>query len=474
MQRKTGLIEDRICCQDETQRGRWRVRPPARHIGYNTASGMANPAASGMADLAIANPVAKPAIDERMIAKGSSIKRTTNSHIKDMPTTDKRTKAKRIAPTTSLLPVILLLASCSDRSRYASPESSGAEIAEARQVTVLYSPYDAVLNRSPTPVSVELNGYIQGKAEAPITDTAWALHEGEMQGLTLNSDSGTLSGQPSASTSLTLRATKADGTGADVIVTVIVREVIGDSTATENQTLSETKGENIAYMILGGDGNDILNGANNADDIRGGDGDDILTGGAGADRLDGGTGKDTASYAGSNAGVQITLANDGSAASIAGGHATGDRLISIENLIGSDHDDVLNGNDGANVMTGGDGNDLFGIDRISTHISAADVITDFAGRSDPAGHTADRVDKIYFGYETGRLLYYALADLDGGGTANDMVIYDDEDGGDNNVLVILQNATRLSKYDFAENMEGVAAHVPAIMINDGPTVTDIL
>ncbi|WP_041860934.1 hypothetical protein [Candidatus Puniceispirillum marinum] len=153
---------------------------------------------------------------------------------------------------------------------------------------------------------------------------------------------------------------------------------------------------------------------------------------------------------------------------------TGDRLISIENLIGSDHDDVLNGNDGANVMTGGDGNDLFGIDRISTHISAADVITDFAGRSDPAGHTADRVDKIYFGYETGRLLYYALADLDGGGTANDMVIYDDEDGGDNNVLVILQNVTRLSKYDFAENMEGVAAHVPAIMINDGPTVTDIL
>lgn len=280
MQDKTGLIEDRISCQDGTPRGRWHARPSARHIGCSTTSGMANPAASGMADPAIADPVATPAIDERMIANGSRIKRTTNSYIKDMLSTDKRAKAKRIAPSTSLLPMILLLASCSDRSRYASPEAieaNEAKVAEARHVNILYSPYDAVLNTAPTPVAVDLSKYIKG---TNIADTVWAVHAGEMQGLTLRSDSGNLTGQPSASTSLTIRATKPDGTFEDVIVTVTIREVVGNSSATQNQTLSETKGADIAYMILGGDGNDILNGGNNDDDIRGGGGDDVLKGGA--------------------------------------------------------------------------------------------------------------------------------------------------------------------------------------------------
>ena len=474
MQNKIGSTEDHICCQDGTPRGRRHARPSARHIGCSTTSGMPTPAASGMADPPIADPVAKPAIDECMIANDIRIKRTTNSYIKTMLSTDKRAKAKRIAPSTSLLPVILLLASCSDRSRYASPEAivtNEAKVAEARHVKILYSPYDAVLNPAPTPVAIDLSAYIQNTG---IVDTVWAVHIGDMQGLTLRSDSGNLTGQPSASTSLTIRATKPDGTFEDVIVTVTFREVVGNSSATQNQTLSETKGADIAYMILGGDGNDILNGGNNDDDIRGGDGDDVLKGGAGADRLDGGAGKDTASYAGSPAGVSITLANDGSASSISGGDATGDRLFSIENLIGTDHDDILNGNDSANVMTGGGGSDLFGVDQISTPIREADVITDFATRNTRAENPNGQFDKINFGFESRTSLYYFLADLDGGGDANDMVIYDNLAGGDENVLVILQNVKNHNKYDFAENISGGATIVTAVSADNGPTVTDIL
>ena len=40
-----------------------------------------------------------------------------------------------------------------------------------------------------------------------------------------------------------------------------------------------------------------------------------------------------------------------------GGDAEGDRLINIENLIGSDHADTLTGNDGDNVLQGGPGGD---------------------------------------------------------------------------------------------------------------------
>jgi len=476
MLNETNSIEDSICCQNEPPRGRWHVRPPARHIGYtktsvSVTSAIADPVASDVAYPAIADPIPKPATGKRIKANGITFKRTTNSYIKDMLTTGRHTKAKRKAPSTGHLPVILLLAACSDTSRYAAPKAKEATVAEARHVKILYSPYDAVLNTAPTPVAVDLSTYIQG---AGIADTVWAVHIGNMQGLSLGSDSGNLTGQPSASTNLTIRATKPDGTFEDVIVTVTVREVIGDSSATESQTLSETKGADIAYMILGGDGNDILNGGNNDDDIRGGDGDDVLKGGAGADRLDGGGGKDTASYAGSPVGVKITLANDGSATSISGGDATGDKLISIENLIGSDHDDILNGNDGANVMTGGDGNDLFGVDRISTSIREADVITDFISRSTRAENSADHFDKINFGFESRTMLYYFLADLDGGGEANDMVIYDDMTGGDENVLVILQNVKQHNKYDFAENIDGELTHVSAVRADNGPTVADIL
>lgn len=106
--------------------------------------------------------------------------------------------------------------------------------------------------------------------------------------------------------------------------------------------------------INGGSGDDRLYGGDGDDNIVGGNGDDLIVGGDGADILDGGAGIDTASYAGSDSGVDVNLSTGlGS-----GGHAEGDTLSGIENLIGTHHNDTLTGNSGTNVLTGGAGNDV--------------------------------------------------------------------------------------------------------------------
>jgi len=63
--------------------------------------------------------------------------------------------------------------------------------------------------------------------------------------------------------------------------------------------------------ITGGDGNDTLAGGNGDDTLIGGNGDDMLIGGEGADAIVGGAGDDTVSYAGSGAGVNVSLTAGG-------------------------------------------------------------------------------------------------------------------------------------------------------------------
>ncbi|MEW6645851.1 MAG: cadherin-like domain-containing protein [Pseudomonadota bacterium] len=97
-----------------------------------------------------------------------------------------------------------------------------------------------------------------------------------------------------------------------------------------------------------------LDGGVGNDTLVGSVGDDVLRGGAGADALDGGAGSDTALYDDSDAGVFVSL-EDGIGR---GGHAEGDTLRNVENLVGSAHDDVLIGDAGGNRLYGGGGDDL--------------------------------------------------------------------------------------------------------------------
>ena len=136
-------------------------------------------------------------------------------------------------------------------------------------------------------------------------------------------------------------------------------------------------GNAVANYISGRDGNDR---------IWGSGGDDVLEGGPGADQLDGDAGMDWVSYRGSDAAVTVNLADS----TVSGGHAEGDVLTEIENVIGSDHADVLTGNDGANRFEGGAGADqLNGGDNndwVSYEGSNEGVTVDLAEDTYEGGH----------------------------------------------------------------------------------------
>ncbi|MCP6695641.1 retention module-containing protein [Pseudomonas donghuensis] len=133
-----------------------------------------------------------------------------------------------------------------------------------------------------------------------------------------------------------------------------------DITYQVGNTLTGTGGDDTLLAGAGNDtlnagaGNDVLIGGDGNDFLYGGDGNDLLIGGAGNDLLDGGAGIDTASYASAGSAVTVNLGTAG--AQNTGGAGT-DTLAAIENLIGSDYDDSLTGNDNANVLNGGLGND---------------------------------------------------------------------------------------------------------------------
>ncbi len=103
-------------------------------------------------------------------------------------------------------------------------------------------------------------------------------------------------------------------------------------------------GDRAQNTLLGGAGNDTMDGHA---------GDDVLDGGLGADFMQGGSGTDTATYANSETAVVANLLRQFKNT----GGAAGDTYFSIENLIGSAFDDMLNGDTGANILVGGMGDD---------------------------------------------------------------------------------------------------------------------
>lgn len=109
----------------------------------------------------------------------------------------------------------------------------------------------------------------------------------------------------------------------------------------------------VANVLRGGGGNDTLKGYSGNDELNGGADNDILIGGIGADTLIGGSGIDMASYEDAAAGVTASMANPGANA----GDALGDTYDTIEGLIGSNHNDILNGGNGIETLVGGAGND---------------------------------------------------------------------------------------------------------------------
>ncbi|SFU17781.1 YD repeat-containing protein, partial [Pseudovibrio denitrificans] len=92
----------------------------------------------------------------------------------------------------------------------------------------------------------------------------------------------------------------------------------------------------------------IMGTRDHADTLIGDAGNNRLYGYAGGDTLDGGPGIDIVDYASSPTGVSVNLTTG----VVSGGHAEGDTISNFEIVMGSNHDDVLIGDEQNNALYG--------------------------------------------------------------------------------------------------------------------------
>ncbi|WP_420597792.1 hypothetical protein [Neptuniibacter sp.] len=95
--------------------------------------------------------------------------------------------------------------------------------------------------------------------------------------------------------------------------------------------------------------------SSNAASLTGNELDNFIFAGKGDNVIDAGTGNDSVSYLyGATSGVTVSLGTNLVQSTSGSGE---DQLVSVENLYGSNFDDVLSGNDDANTLQGHNGND---------------------------------------------------------------------------------------------------------------------
>ncbi len=118
--------------------------------------------------------------------------------------------------------------------------------------------------------------------------------------------------------------------------------------------------------LIGSNEADLLVGNGVANILRGGDGNDFLEGRDGADTIDGDEGRNFVLYLNAGSGVRVDLTLAGAQQDFETNNfgftanqneAVGDTLINIENIVGSDHNDWLTGNDNDNLFLGEAGDD---------------------------------------------------------------------------------------------------------------------
>ncbi|WP_285892591.1 calcium-binding protein [Microvirga terrae] len=177
-------------------------------------------------------------------------------------------------------------------------------------------------------------------------------------------------------------------------------------------------------VLFGDAGADALLGDDGNDTLQGGTGHDWLDGGAGADQIDGGEGWDVVSYQSATGGVTVDLTSNTNA-----GAATGDRILNVEVLQGSNHadrltgldrgngngvqlygeggDDGLTGKAGGDALFGGAGNDWLdggpggdlldggaGWDVLSYQSATGGVVVDLTGNQNGGAAAGDQVSNI--------------------------------------------------------------------------------
>ncbi len=129
-------------------------------------------------------------------------------------------------------------------------------------------------------------------------------------------------------------------------------------------------------VINGGSGNDQVFGGTGPDRLYGGDGDDLIYGGAGNDKMFGGEGlnemhgesgddlmfggNDVDTMFGDDGADQLFPLGGNDVVSLGNGGTPGATDLMLADLVlGGSGDDTMSGGDGLNVFYGGDGNDVF-------------------------------------------------------------------------------------------------------------------
>lgn len=256
-------------------------------------------------------------------------------------------------------------------------------------------------------------------------------------------------------------------------------------------------GNGLRNELVGGRGNDTLDGRGGSDLLLGGEGGDWLIGGAGGDELRGGSGSDTADYAASPEAVVVDLATGRGA----GGTAQGDRLHSVENVVGSAFADVLAGNArnnglqggaGDDTLTGGDGNDRLhggagadsldgggGTDTVSYAGSVGGVTVDLAlgtaSGGDAAGDVIANFERVIGGTGqdslTGNAGHNRLSGEDGADTIK---------GGDGNDIIVggsgadsLDGGSGIDWVSFSGATAGVALNLQTATVSGGDGQGDV-
>lgn len=345
---------------------------------------------------------------------------------------------------------------------------------------------------------------------ATLRDNIWgdtARYKESDAGVTVNLATGEASGGHAEGDTLTgIESVR----GSDFADTLTARN--------EGSTLWGDKGVDVLH---GGTGRDYLWGGKGDDTLMGGTGADYLEGGAGADMLDGGQEAeswrleyDFAMYELSDAGVTVNLATG----EASGGHAEGDTLTGIENVVGSQHadmltareddpdtlgplgrgsflwggkgDDTLQGGTGRDHLQGGEGSDALhggeGDDAIWYSVSDAGVTVDLATGAAQGGYAegdtltgienvvgSQHADHLTGDSASNQFQGLAGADtLDGGEGLDDTAEYTSSDAG---VTVHLATGTMQGGHAEGDTLIGIESvqgsrHADHLTGDDGDNV----
>ena len=231
--------------------------------------------------------------------------------------------------------------------------------------------------------------------------------------------------------------------------------------------------------LAGEDGDDDLDGDEGDDALYGGDDDDLLKGGSGDDLLHGERGTDTADFSDGRLGVAVNLFDE---IAVSGDLGT-DLLYDIENIIGSDRDDVIDADHGKNEISGGkgddiirghNGNDLIHGDRDDDVVwgdQGEDVVYGDAGDDEVRGGLDN--DRLFGGSGKDHLRGEQGNDVIDGGTGDDTVFFwgehDDfsiKEGNSGEVIVTDLRSNGLEGRDVLTNVEYIEFFDGKSLISD--------